>query len=93
MCVNARGKKCSNLYKLLLRTGGVVEDLSFRTPAGLVERKHRHHIRVATLALVGTVVAGGVAARLVNTVCSFDEGFVAVSIRHRVPCKHTVSPL
>lgn len=74
----------------LLLTGGIVETLSLRTAASLVEREHRHQVCVATLAVVGTVVAGGVAG-LLAAVASLDEGHVVVSIRHCVPRQRAVS--
>lgn len=74
----------------LLLTGGIVENLSFRTPASLVKSEHRHQVCVATLAVVGAVVAGGVAG-LLAAVTSLDEGLVAVSIRHHVPRQCAVS--
>lgn len=70
---------------LLLLTGGVVENLSLRTPAGAVERLHRHQVCVATPAVIGAVVAGGVAGLHTAAICR-DEGRVAVGVRHRVPC-------
>lgn len=79
------------IQNLLLLTGGIVENLSLRTATSLVEREYRHQICVATLALVGTAVAGSVAAGLISAVTSFDKGLVAVSIRHSVPRQRAVS--
>lgn len=73
-----------------LLTGGVVENLSVRTAASLVEREHRHQVHVATHAVVGAVAASGV-ADLLGAVTSLDEGAVAVSVRHCVPCQSAVS--
>lgn len=75
---------------LLLLTGGIVESLPRRTGASLVECEHRHQVRVATLAVVVAVVAGGV-TDLLATVTSLDEGRVAVSMKHRVPGQRAVS--
>lgn len=74
----------------LLLTGGVVENLPWRTAASLVVREHRHKVSVATLAVVGAVIAGGVAGPLA-AVTSLDEGPVAVGMRHCVPCQRAVS--
>lgn len=74
----------------LLLTGGIVENMSVRTPASLIECKHRHQVCVATLAVVGAVAACGV-ARLLAAVASLDEGLIAVGIWHRVPCQRAVS--
>lgn len=71
-------------------TGGIVENLSFRTPASLVKCEHRHQVCVATLAVVGAVVAGGVAG-LLTAVTALDEGLIAVSIRRYVPRQRAVS--
>ncbi len=74
----------------LLLTGGVVKNLSLRTAACLVKREHRHQVCVATLAVIGTIVASGV-ADLLSAVTSLDEGRIAVSIKHCVPCQGAVS--
>jgi len=80
----------SNLSPQWLLTGGVVENLSFRTAASLVEGHHRHQVCVATCAVVGAAPAGGVAA-LLCTVSSLDEGCVAVDVSHRVPGQRAAS--
>lgn len=80
-------KKVSPVLPL---TGGVVEVLSRRTGAGLVEREHRHHVRVAAPAVVGAVVAGGVAC-LLAAVAPLDEGHEAVGVGHRVPRQRAVA--
>lgn len=74
----------------LLLTGGIVENLSLRTSASVVESKHRHEVRVATVAVVATVVAGGVAG-LLAAVTSLNEGCVAVRMWHLVPRQRAVS--
>lgn len=74
----------------LLLTGGIVETVSLGAAASLVVREHEHQVCVATLAVVGTVVAGGVAG-LLAAVTVLDEGHVAVSVRHRLPRQRAVS--
>lgn len=68
----------------------MVENLSLRAAAGFVEGKHRHQVCVATLAVEGAVVAGGV-AYLLTAVTSLNVGCVSVSMRHRVPGQCAVS--
>lgn len=74
----------------LLLTGGMVQNLSLRTAASQVEGINVHQVCVAALAVVGAIAAGGV-ARLLAAVTSLDEGWVAVSMRHRVPRQSAVS--
>lgn len=71
-------------------TSCVVENLSVTTPACLVKCEHRHQVRVATLAVIGAVVAGCVAG-LLAAVTSLDKGFIAISIWHLVPRQRAVS--
>lgn len=71
-------------------TGGIVENPSFRTAASLVKCKHRHQVRVATLAVVGAFVCGGVAGFLI-AITSLDESLIAVSMKHQVPRQCAVS--
>lgn len=74
----------------LLLTGGMIEKRSLRTAASLVEREHRHQESIATRALVGAVATGCV-ADLLAAVTSLDEGSIAFSMRHCVPCQRAVS--
>ena len=74
----------------LLLTGGMVQNLSLRTAASLVEGINIHQVCVATLAVVGAIAAGGVAHRLA-AVTPLDEGWVAVCMRHRAPRQRAVS--
>lgn len=71
-------------------TGGIVEDLPLRAAASPVEGGHGHQVRVATHAVVGAVVAGGVAG-LLGAVAFVDKGLVAVGMRRRVPSQRAVS--
>lgn len=73
----------------LLLTVGMIENWSLRTSASLVDREHRHQESVATQALEGTAAAGCVAEYLA-AVTTLDEGFIAFSIRHCVPCQRAV---
>lgn len=68
----------------------MVEDLSLRAAAGLIEGEHRHQVGVATLAVEGAVVAGGVTC-LLTAVTSLNVGCVLISMRHRVPGQRAVS--
>lgn len=70
-------------------TGGAVENLPLGTPARLVEGKDGHEIRVAALAGVAALVAGGVADDLA-AVAPLDEGLVAVGVKDRIPCQRAV---
>jgi len=74
----------------VLLTGGVVENRPLGTAANVVERKHRHQVRVAALAVVGAVVAGGVEG-LVGAGAARDEDPVAVGVKRRIPGQRAVS--
>lgn len=69
---------------LLLLTSGVVENLSLRTAASVVEGQHRQEVCLPTRAVKGTVVAGGVAGFHTAASC-LDKGHVAVSMSHGFP--------
>lgn len=71
-------------------TCGIVDNLSMRAAPSFIERQHRHQVRVATQALVGAVVAGGVAVFLATITC-LNEGFIFVCIRYSVPRQSAVS--